>query len=135
LEVYKKAVKFTRSVREITKSFPGGELFILTSQFVRAADSIALNIAEGAGNTSRREFAKFIGYSIRSGYECVACSDIALEQKYISEKFHQDIFQQVDGIIAMLVGLQKSLQRQLVPTMEAHRLGPCRVQAYRVLSY
>lgn len=78
---------------------------------MRAADSIALNIADGAGNTSKREFAKSIGYSIRSGYECVACSDIALEQDYITEKIHQHVFQQADGIIAMLVGLQKSLER------------------------
>lgn len=111
LEVYKKAIKFTRTARDVTKSFPRQELFMLTSQFARAADSIALNIAEGAGNTSKREFAKFIGYSIRSGYECVACSDIALEQDYISEKIHQHVFQQVDAIIAMLVGLQKSLER------------------------
>ena len=55
LEVYKKAIKFTRTARDVTKSFPRQELFMLTSQFVRAADSIALNIAEGAGNTSSRE--------------------------------------------------------------------------------
>jgi four helix bundle protein len=111
LKVYRKAIRFTKMVREVTKTFPRQEVFVLTSQSVRAADSIALNIAEGEGNTSKREFAKFIGYSIRFGYECVACSDIVLEQGYISEKHHQDIFQHVDGIIAMLVGLHKSLQR------------------------
>jgi len=111
LDVYKKSIRFTRSVRDVCRGFPRHELFILTSQFVRAADSIALNIAEGTGNTSKREFAKFIGYSIRSGDECVACSGIALEQDYISENIHQHVFQEVDGIIAMLVGLQKRLQR------------------------
>jgi four helix bundle protein len=111
LEVYKKAIKFTRSVRDITNTFPRQELFMLTSQFVRAADSIAQNIAEGAGNKSRKEFAKFVGYSIRSGYECVGCADIALEQDYYSRNIHQKIFQEVDSIIAMLVGLQKSLEK------------------------
>ncbi len=111
LEVYKKAISFTKTVRDVTKTFPREELFMLTSQFVRAADSITLNIAEGAGNRSKGEFSKFVGYSIRSGNECVACSDIALEQDHISEKIHQHVFQQVDAIISMLVGLQKSLER------------------------
>ena len=111
LEVYRKAIRFTKTVRDVTKTFPRQELFMLTAQFVRAADSIALNIAEGAGNTSSREFAKFIGYSIRSGYECVGCADVALEQNYLTQKLHQKLFQEVDSIIAMLVGLQKSLER------------------------
>jgi len=111
LEVYRKAIRFTKTVRGVTKTFPRQELFVLTSQFVRAADSIALNIAEGAGNSPKKEFAKFIGHCIRSGYECIGCADVALEQNYLTQKIHQKLFQEVDSIIAMLVGLQKSLQR------------------------
>ena len=48
LQVYHKALSYTKIVRGITKSFPKDELFGLISQFKRAADSIALNIAEGA---------------------------------------------------------------------------------------
>lgn len=53
LKVYHKALNFTRVVRLKTRAFPKNELFVLVSQFRRAADSIALNIAEGAGNTSK----------------------------------------------------------------------------------
>jgi four helix bundle protein len=42
LEVYRKAIRFTKTVRGVTKTFPRQELFVLTSQFVRAADSIVL---------------------------------------------------------------------------------------------
>ena len=70
LDVYKKALTFTRVVRETSKRFPKDELFVLSSQFRRAADSIVLNIAEGAGNSSKKEFARFLDYSIRSGFEC-----------------------------------------------------------------
>ena len=65
LDVYRKALTFTRTVRETTRKFPKDELFGLTSQFRRAADSIVLNIAEGAGSSSKKEFAKFLDYSIR----------------------------------------------------------------------
>ncbi|MBU1297762.1 MAG: four helix bundle protein [Bacteroidetes bacterium] len=84
----------------MTRTFPKEELYGLTSQFRRAADSIVLNIAEGSGCTSKKEFSQFLGYSIRSGFECIGCLDIALENKFINEE-----------IIAMLDGLQKSLRK------------------------
>ncbi len=75
----------------------------------RAGDSIALNIAEGAGNYSRKEFSKFLSYSIRSAYECIGCLDIALMNKFIDPEEKGCVFKNIDEVIAMLVGLQKSL--------------------------
>ncbi len=75
----------------------------------RAGDSIALSIAEGAGNYSRKEFSKFLGYSIRSAYECIGCLDIAFENTFINSDEKEDIFKKTDEVIAMLVRLQKSL--------------------------
>lgn len=46
LKVWQKAVDFTTKIHELTKKFPNEELYILTGQIKRAADSIALNIAE-----------------------------------------------------------------------------------------
>ena len=48
LTVWQKALEFTAHVHELTRTFPKEELYILTSQIKRAADSIALNIAEGS---------------------------------------------------------------------------------------
>ena len=111
LKVYQKALKFTKLVRQTVRTFPKDELFGLTSQFRRAADSIVLNIAEGAGNSSKKEFSKFLDYSIRSGFECIGCLDIALENEYIKESTYQKLLNDVNEIIAMLDGLQKSLNR------------------------
>jgi four helix bundle protein len=86
-------------------------MFGLTSQFCRAADSIVLNIAEGAGCTSKKEFAKFIGYSARSGYECGGCADISMVLEYISKKEYEELEDEINQIVAMLIGLQRSLQR------------------------
>lgn len=109
LKVYVKALEFTKTVRSATKRFPKDELFSLTSQFRRASDSIVLNIAEGAGNRSDKEFAKFLDYAIRSGHECVGCMDVALVNEYISQATHSEMFKEVDEIIAMLIGFQKTL--------------------------
>jgi four helix bundle protein len=109
LKVYVKALEFTKTVRSATRRFPKDELFSLTSQFRRAADSIVLNIAEGAGNRSDKEFAKFLDYAIRSGHECVGCLDVAQANEYLTEQVHSEIFKDVDEIIAMLIGFQKTL--------------------------
>jgi four helix bundle protein len=100
---------FTKKVRATTKNFPKDELFSLSAQFRRAADSIVLNIAEGAGNRSDKEFAKFLDYAIRSGHECMGCVDIALVNGFISEKTHSDLFREIDEMVAMLIGFQRSL--------------------------
>jgi len=111
LKVYQKALLFTKLVRKTTKSFPKDDMFVLSSQFKRAADSIVLNIAEGAGNNSKKEFSRFLDYSIRSGFECIGCSDIAHENEFFNASTHKEIVGAVNEIIAMLDGLQKSIRR------------------------
>jgi four helix bundle protein len=112
LLVYQKALHFTVTVRGIVKKLPREEVFGLASQFRRAADSIVLNIAEGRGNTSRKELGKFLDYSIRSGFECIACLDIALCNSFIEKEERDKIVGQAKEITAMLAGLKKSLTRQ-----------------------
>ena len=112
LNVYQRALKFSSQVRKNTKQFPKDEMFVLTSQFRRAADSIVLNVAEGAGDNSKKEFSKFIVYAIRSGYECLGCLDISNEEKYMSADEHHALSAELKEIISMLVGLRRSLLKQ-----------------------
>lgn len=109
LNVYKKALIYTKTVRNSTKVFPKEELYSLTSQFRRAADSIVLNITEGAGNYSDKEFAHFLTYSIRSGFECKGCVDIAITNEYISEHDGNNLKNDANELIAMLDDLYKTL--------------------------
>lgn len=48
LVVWQKAVELSDFVNQVTKSFPKDELYSLTSQIKRAADSVSLNIVEGS---------------------------------------------------------------------------------------
>ena len=109
LIVYQKALGFSTEARKTTKSFPKNELFGLISQFRRAADSIVLNIAEGAGNSSKKEFSRFLDFSIRSGFECIGCLDIAFANAYVAKEKYERSISSVNEIIAMLYGLKKSL--------------------------
>jgi len=110
LKVYDRAIDFATSVYRITDKFPPSELYGLTSQLRRAACSIALNIAEGSGNPGGREFARFLDFSIRSGYECVACCEIANRVGYLDEIVAKGIIDEVEEIISMLVGLKRSVR-------------------------
>lgn len=108
LKVYQKALQYSRLVRITTKQFPKDELYSLTSQFRRAADSIVLNIAEGAGNYSDKEFTRFLTYSIRSGFECKGCIDIGSMNEYLTNDNAKQLKNDVNEIIAMLDSLYQS---------------------------
>ena len=82
LKVWQRAIDFTSEINKLTKSFPREELYILTSQIKRAADSIALNVAEGSTGQTNAEFKQFVGYAIRSAIEVVACLSYRQEKKF-----------------------------------------------------
>ncbi len=88
LKVYQKALDFIDLTYIITNDFPKEEIYGLTSQFRRAAVSIALNISEGSGGTDK-EFTRFLRTSSNSLKECVVCATIAKRQNYISEETNQ----------------------------------------------
>lgn len=93
LLVWQKAMDLNDMVFQISKSFPPEEKFNLTSQIRRAADSVSLNIAEGSTSQSNLEFARFLGYSIRSVVEVVCALFIAKRRNYLSEELFQEHIQ------------------------------------------
>ena len=70
LIVWQKAHEFVLSVYRSTKTFPKEEIYALTSQFRRAAVSIAANIAEGFRKRGKSDKARFMNISQGSIEEC-----------------------------------------------------------------
>jgi len=70
--------------------FPNYEFYLLGDQIIRAANSIILNIAEGADRSTDKDFANFLNKSHTSLNEVVSCLDMALIDKYITEKVHAE---------------------------------------------
>lgn len=85
LVVWNMAMDYGEDIHSLTKKFPGDEVYNLTSQARRAADSIALNLAEGSIGQSDPEQKKFVGYSVRSLAEVITCLHKAKRRKYITE--------------------------------------------------
>lgn len=108
LKVYQKALLFIEKVYTISERFPATELYSLSSQFKRAANSIAMNIGEGSGG-AKREFINFIRVAFRSLCECVVCIQIAFMRNYISKDERTELRNQLSEISKMLSGLRNSL--------------------------
>ena len=110
LNVWQKSVELSAQVHEVTRRFPREELFILTSQMKRAADSIALNIAEGSTGQSNAEFKQFLGYALRSGIEVVACLHLGKRRGIVNAQDFARLHGAVEEIIKMTHGLRRSLR-------------------------
>ncbi len=59
LEVWQLALELANNIHLLTRNFPKEEMFSLTSQIKRAADSVSLNIAEGSTGQSDAEQLRF----------------------------------------------------------------------------
>lgn len=109
IKVYQRAIDFTVKIYHVSQKFPKDELFEITSQIRRAVTSVSLNIAEGSGNKSNKEFQRFLEIALRSDYEVMTCLEIALKLKYCEQEDYEKLIIEADEIAAMIVGLSKSL--------------------------
>ena len=78
--VWQKAHQFVLAVYRLTQSFPQSEIYGLSSQFRRAAVSIAANIAEGfrkRGNADKLRFLNIAQWSLEeSRYYLILTRDL-----------------------------------------------------------
>ncbi len=110
LEVWQEAVDLSGLVNEICKAFPHHELYVLTSQIKRAADSISLNIAEGSTGQTTPEFKRFLGIAIRSGVEVIGCIYLAKKRDIINQEDFNRVYDKVDVLIKRIQALRKSIK-------------------------
>jgi four helix bundle protein len=69
LIVWQKSMELVKEIYRVTKLMPKTEIYILVSQMLRAAISIASNIAEGFKRNHRPEFKQFLGVANGSAGE------------------------------------------------------------------
>lgn len=112
LQVYQKAMDFGEVVNSQVKEFPNHELYALSSQFRRASDSIALNLAEGYPG-SDAQFVKHINHAIYSANECVSCSTKAIRRQYITTEQNEENRRILSEMTKMMSSLRnKVLERK-----------------------
>src|SRR5580692_9880286 len=84
LDVYHLAIEFITVAETIVMHLPRGRGY-LSDQLQRAALSISLNIAEGAGEYAVDEKARFYRMAKRSATECAGVLDVCQRLRLIEE--------------------------------------------------
>jgi four helix bundle protein len=108
LEVYHIALDFLTVADEVASGLPPGRAY-LSLQLHKASTSIVLNVAEGAGEFSRRDKARFYRMARRSATECAAVMDVCNRLRLAKETTLLAGREMLLRITSMLVGLIKSL--------------------------
>jgi len=110
LDVWKLAIDMADDVHNLTRGFPKEEMFSLSSQMKRAADSISLNIAEGSTGQSDLEQVRFLGYAQRSAIEVVNCLYLAIKRNYIDQLVFDRFYIMLERLIKKIQAFKKALK-------------------------
>jgi four helix bundle protein len=109
LEIWQLAIELIKAVYKLLKKFPNDEKYDLVSQGKRAFVSIALNIAEGSGRHTDRDFSVFINRSITSLQEVDAVLKIGIELSLILKNDYDQVEPLIKTEYYKLIAFDKSL--------------------------
>ena len=115
LEVWKRSIELTLAVYKLTSSFPDSERFGLTNQLRRASVSVASNIAEGYGRSTKGEYIQFLGHARGSNSEVETQIVISKALGFGSKEMLDAAEGLCSEVGRMLGGLIKSLRPRQIP--------------------
>ena len=110
LIIWQKAMEFGEVINEMSEKFPKKEMYNLSSQILRAVDSVALNISEGSILQSGKEFRRFLGYAIRSLAEVVTCLHKAQRRDYIQQAEFKATYEDAFNLMNQMVAFRSKVK-------------------------
>ena len=111
LVVYNRALNFSVSViTRIDAIKTPRKHYRLIEQLEAACTSIALNIAEGKGRFSKKEFRHILYIARGSLYETVTMLQIFQKLQWLNNSSYQELYSEAEQIGKMLSILAKSLK-------------------------
>ena len=112
LEVWSKSHQIYLYIKkDVVVKFPKEEKYELTSQLQRAALSVPLNISEGCGRYTDKDFAHFLDNALGSLNETDYCCFAAFELNYIGLEEYGVVNKLINEARAMLIAFIKFLRR------------------------
>ncbi len=110
LRIYNKALDYVSWVYSNSELFPDSEKHGLTAKFIGAAQSIALNIAEGSGR-NRTQFIYYLKMAKSSIRECLVLTTICHRLSFIDENSVEEsrtfLIEMTKMLGALIVSIQK----------------------------
>jgi four helix bundle protein len=111
LEVWNKAVDFAVDVIDaVEKISTDRKHYRLLEQIEACSTSIAMNIAEGKGRFSKKEFVHFLYISRGSLYETMTLLEVFRRKKWITDSEYAKLEKDGIEIAAMIKGLINSIK-------------------------
>lgn len=107
--VYNDAQKFFQEILNIAKKLPSEIRYSLGDQITRSSLSIILNIAEGSGRGTDKDFNRFFNIAVGSIHETVAGVDALSRGGYISKQAADKLFDDLVNISRQCGGFKKKL--------------------------
>jgi len=116
LDVWQKAVEFANEVISVVdKLNTDRKHFRLIEQLESAVTSIAMNIAEGKGRFSKKEFIQFLYIARGSLFETITLMEIFNKRDWINNAQYSSLRNGGDEIGKMLSSLINSIKRTSKP--------------------
>ena len=110
LIIWQRAMDYGEEIFTMSLQFPKHEIYNLSSQILRASDSVALNISEGSILQSKAEFNHFLGYSVRSLTETVTCLYKAKRRNYITQGILDKQYNKAFNLMNMLIAFKSKIK-------------------------
>ena len=110
LVVWQRAVELSKETYRLTGLFPKSEQFGLVNQMRRSSVSIASNIAEGYGRSTKGEYRQFLGHARGSKCELQTQLVIAKELGFAPVGSYQRAEQLCADVSRMLIALMNKLE-------------------------
>lgn len=110
LTVWQRAVELSTEIYRLTTRFPKSEQFGLVNQMRRASVSIASNIAEGYGRSTRGEYLQFLGHARGSKCELQTQLVNAKSLGFCQENSYQRAEQLCADVSRILIAMMNKLR-------------------------
>jgi len=111
LVVWQRAIELSLAVYKLTAAYPEAERFGLTNQLRRASVSVASNIAEGYGRTTKGEYLQFLGHARGSNFEVQTQLVIAEGLGFGVKATHRRSKDLSEEVSRMLVAMMSKLRK------------------------
>jgi four helix bundle protein len=112
LEVWEQSHELFLLIRKtVSVKFPPAERFELGSQLSRAALSVPLNIAEGCGRSTDKDFARFLDNALGSLNEVDYCCYCAAALGYVSTDSYNEVVKMIVSVRSRLINFLRFLRK------------------------
>jgi four helix bundle protein len=101
LDVYRLAIEYNAEAFTVAKELSGVHRHA-RDQWLRASQSIPLNIAEGNGKRSRKDRARFFEIARGSSLECAAIQDVLMASDVLDRDSNREMKVKLKRVVSML---------------------------------